>query len=62
MRFIEYIKGVKAEARKIIFPEPKEVRNDTLIVLGVCVSSALGLWAVSELIIKLITFVVGGAA
>lgn len=59
MKFIEYIKGVRSEARKIVFPSSDEVKKNTAVVLGVCGAAALMLWGVSELVIKLITVTLG---
>lgn len=49
---IEYLKGVRQEARKVVFPEFDEVKKNTLIVLGVCAACALFMWGVSTLIIE----------
>jgi preprotein translocase SecE subunit len=49
---LEYLKGVRQEAAKIVFPEKEEVRKNTLIVLAICTVSALGMWGVSTLVIE----------
>jgi preprotein translocase SecE subunit len=49
---IEYLKGVRQEARKIVFPEKNEVKRNTLIVLGVCTACAAFMWAISSLVIE----------
>lgn len=49
---LEYLKGVRQEAKKIVFPEKEEVRRNTLIVLGVCIACATFMWAVSSLVIE----------
>lgn len=56
---IEYIKNVRAEAGKINYPGKEEVKNNTVTTIVVCAASALLLWGVSELILKLISVVVG---
>lgn len=48
---IEYIKGVRKEAGKVIFPDSEEVRKKTAIVIGVCGACALLLWGMSELVL-----------
>lgn len=48
---LEYIKGVRKEAGKIVFPTAEEVRRNALIVIGVCAASALVLWGISEAIL-----------
>lgn len=48
----EFIKGVRKEATKVVFPTWDEVKKNTLIVVAVCAASALVLWGVSELIIE----------
>ena len=55
---IEYIKNVRAEAKKVIFPEKNEVKNSTITTIAVCTAAALLLWGASELVIKLISLVV----
>lgn len=47
----ETIKGVRSEAKKIVFPTFDEVKKNTAVVIGVCTAAALLLWGVSELII-----------
>lgn len=59
MKLIEYLKGVRKEAKKIIFPTKDEVKKNTLVTIAVCAGCAVLLWGVSEIVIKLITMVVG---
>ena len=49
---IEYHKGVKKEAEKIVFPEKKEVKRNTIIVFGVCTFAAIYLWGITSLVIE----------
>lgn len=49
---LEYLKGVRQEARKIVFPEKDEVKKNTITVIGVCITCALFMWAVSSLVIE----------
>ena len=49
---LEYIKGVRKEASKIIFPDKEDIKRKTLIVFAVCGASALFLWGISELVIE----------
>lgn len=56
---LDFIKDVKKEAGKIVFPEKEELKSKTLITLAVCTASALFLFGISELVIGLISTIVG---
>ncbi len=54
-----FLKGVKAEMRKVIWPSKKDLTNYTLVVIGISVAVAalvylidLGIGALFKLIIK----------
>ena len=49
---MNYLTSVKKEAKKIVFPDIKDVRKNALIVIGVCTFAALLFWGVSEIILK----------
>ena len=54
-----FLKGVKAEMRKVIWPSKKDLTNYTLVVIGISVAVAalvylidLGIGALFKLVIK----------
>ena len=49
---IEYLKGVRQEAKKIVFPEKEEVRKNTITVIAVCTVCAAFMWAISTVVIE----------
>ncbi len=44
--FGEYLKGVRLEMRKVVWPTKKELVNFTVVVLAVCAFFAVGFWAI----------------
>ena len=46
---LEFIKGVRKEAKKITFPEMDEVKKYALVVIGICAVTAVLLWGVCEI-------------
>ena len=46
---LEFVKNVKKEARKVVFPELDEVKKHVLVVIGICSVTALLLWGVCEI-------------
>jgi len=55
----KYLKEVRKEAGKIIFPTKEELKKNTITTLVVCTGAAVFLWGISELVIKVIQVVVG---
>lgn len=44
--FSEYLKGVKVEMKKVVWPTKKEVGSYTAVVIAVCAIFALGFWLI----------------
>lgn len=55
----EFFKSVRKEAEKIIFPEKEELTRNSAVTIAFCAASAVFLWGVSEIVIKLISLIVG---
>ena len=47
-KFSEYFKGVKTELKKVVWPTPQALRNNTLVSLGMMVVSAVVIWGFDE--------------
>ena len=43
-RFLDYLKGVKTELKKVVWATKKETINYTVVVLAVCAFFALFFW------------------
>ena len=43
------VREMKSELKKVIWPTPKALRNNTLISLGMMLISAVGIWAFDEI-------------
>ena len=46
--FKEYIKGVKLEVKKVVWPTSKELGSYTVVVLATCAFFALAFWAIDS--------------
>ncbi len=55
----EYMKGVKLEMKKVIWPTKKELVNFTVVVLAVCAFFAIGFWAVDSAVLAGLRSVLG---
>ena len=40
----KYVRELKSELKKVVWPTPKQVLNNTLIVLGCCVVIGVFIW------------------
>ena len=49
--FKEYLKGVKIEMKKVVWPTRKEIISYTGVVIGTCAIFALGFWLIDTGII-----------
>jgi preprotein translocase subunit SecE len=56
---IVFIKGARAEARKVVWPTRQETGQATLIVVVVVLISALILWLLDAILFHLITWLTG---
>ena len=45
----KWFREMKSELKKVIWPTPKALRNNTLIALGMMAISAVGIWLFDEL-------------
>ncbi len=57
--FSEYMKGVRLEMRKVIWPTKKELINFTVVVLVVCAFFAVGFWAIDSAVLAGLKSVLG---
>ena len=48
-RIGKWFREMKSELKKVIWPTPKALRNNTLISLGMMAISAVGIWLFDEL-------------
>ena len=53
-RFVEYLKGVRTELKKVVWPTKKETQKYTVIVLVVCAAFALLFWLMDTGILVLL--------
>lgn len=53
-----YFKGVRAEARKVVWPTKKELLNYTWVVIAVSAVTALVVWALDLGIHKILSLIV----
>ena len=45
----KWFREMKSELKKVIWPTPKALRNNTLISLGMMVISAVGIWCFDKI-------------
>ena len=45
---IKYIRDVRREVSKVVFPDKEEMKNSTLIVFAVCIAFALMFWGINS--------------
>jgi preprotein translocase subunit SecE len=45
---IEYLKGVRLEMKKVVWPTKKELGSYTIVVVGVCAFFSIMFWAVDS--------------
>ena len=58
----KWFREMKSELKKVIWPTPKALRNNTLISVGMMLVSAVVIWGfdtIAQLVVKLI-FTLGG--
>jgi preprotein translocase subunit SecE len=46
--FMEYMKGVRTEMKKVVWPTKKELGSYTVAVIVLCAVMALGFWAIDS--------------
>jgi len=57
-RIGNYFKGVKAELKKVSWPNKKELINHTVVVLATCVVIALVVWIFDSLVHWILSFII----
>ena len=58
----KWFREMKSELKKVIWPTPKALRNNTLISVGMMLISAVVIWGfdtIAQLVVKLIFTLVG---
>ena len=58
MKIIQYIRGVKQEIAKVVFPDREEMKNSTIIVFAVCIAFALLFWGINSGMLALLKEVI----
>ncbi|MDK2919823.1 MAG: preprotein translocase subunit SecE [Candidatus Petromonas sp.] len=53
-----YFKSVKAELKKVSWPNKKELKSYTVVVLVTCLLAALGIWIADSVFGQAIKFLV----
>ena len=59
-RFVRFFKDLKSEVKKVVWPNKKQVKNNTLVVLGFMAVAAVFLWIIDG-ILGLIVHLIFGA-
>ena len=58
-RFMRYMREVRAEIKKVVWPSREQATNLTLIVLGVTTAMSIALGVIDWLFSKLFTLIIG---
>ncbi|MCX7739358.1 MAG: preprotein translocase subunit SecE [Hydrogenothermaceae bacterium] len=58
LRYLNFLKEVYQELKKVVWPSKELVRNATLVVIVFTLLVAIYLWGLDLLFSKLITFIV----
>jgi preprotein translocase subunit SecE len=56
---LEFVKGARSEARKVVWPERKETTQLTIIVLVVVLIASISLWVIDLILFRLIALLTG---
>lgn len=54
-----YFRGVKAEIKKVSWPNKKELINHTAVVIALCTVVGLVIWLFDTLVKGLLSFIIG---
>ena len=57
--FVEYLKGVRLEMSRVVWPTKEELSAYTAIVIVTCAAFALGFWAIDSGFLALLRAVLG---
>ncbi|MDR0915955.1 MAG: preprotein translocase subunit SecE [Oscillospiraceae bacterium] len=52
-RLARWFREMKSELKKVVWPTPKQVTNNTLVALGVMFVSAIVLWGVDTIAVQI---------
>ncbi len=55
--FVQYFKDLRSEIKKVVWPSAKQIKNNTLVVLGFLVVAAVVIWVVDYLLSLIINLV-----
>ena len=47
-RFIRWFREMRSELKKVVWPTPKQILNNTLVSLSVMVASAIVIWGIDQ--------------
>ena len=47
-RFARWFREMRSELKKVVWPTPKQVLNNTLVSLSVMVAAAIVVWAIDQ--------------
>ena len=47
-RFAKWFREMRSELKKVVWPTPKQIINNTLVSLSVMVASAIVIWAIDQ--------------
>ena len=47
-RFAKWFREMRSELRKVVWPTPKQILNNTLVSLSVMVAAAIVVWAIDQ--------------
>ena len=47
-RFAKWFREMRSELKKVVWPTPKQIVNNTLVSLSVMVASAIVIWAIDQ--------------
>ena len=47
-RFVKWFREMRSELKKVVWPTPKQIINNTLVSLSVMVAAAIVIWAIDQ--------------
>ena len=47
-RFAKWFREMRSELKKVVWPTPKQIINNTLVSLSVMIASAIVIWAIDQ--------------
>ena len=47
-RFIRWFREMRSELKKVVWPTPKQILNNTIVSLSVMVAAAVVIWAIDQ--------------